>query len=164
LGNAFAFGRLGVAKDEVEAVKWWRKAAEGNFAEAQNSLGVCYANGQGVAKDEAEAVKWYRNAAEQNYAKAQCNLAWLLATSENSAIRDGSNAVVFAEKAVAATNRKGPVDLQALAAAYAEVGQFEKAVSTQQEAIALLQTEAEKDDYKTRLKLFEGHQPYRAKD
>ena len=56
--------------------------------------------------------------------------------------------MVFAEKAVAATNRKTPADLDTLAAAYAEAGQFEKAVSTQQEAIALLQTEAEKDDYK----------------
>ena len=56
----------GVAKDEVEAVKWYRKAAEQNDADAQNNLGVCYANGQGVAKDEVEAVKWYRKAAEQN--------------------------------------------------------------------------------------------------
>ena len=64
----------GVAKDEVEAVKWYRKAAEQNDAEAQNNLGLCYANGQGVAKDEVEAVKWYRKAAEQNYAEAQYNL------------------------------------------------------------------------------------------
>ena len=64
----------GVAKNDVEAVKWFRKAAEQNYARAQYNLGVCYAKGQGVAKDEAEAVKWYRKAAEQNYAEAQCNL------------------------------------------------------------------------------------------
>ena len=63
-----------MAKDEAEAVKWYRKAAEQNDAEAQYNLGVCYANGQGVAKDEVEAVKWYRKAAEQNYAAAQYNL------------------------------------------------------------------------------------------
>ena len=68
----------GVAKDEAEAVKWYRKAAEQNDAEAQYNLGICYANGQGVAKDEAEAVKWYRKAAEQNDAAAQCNLGCLL--------------------------------------------------------------------------------------
>ena len=55
-------------------MKWYRKAAEQNYAEAQNNLGVCYANGQGVAKDEVEAVKWFRKAAEQNYAEAQNNL------------------------------------------------------------------------------------------
>src|SRR5258708_118816 len=75
LGVVFFHGNLGVAKDEVEAVKWYRKAAEQNYAEAQWSLGTCYAYGQGVSKDEVEAVKWYRKAAEQNYAQAQNNLS-----------------------------------------------------------------------------------------
>jgi TPR repeat protein len=74
LGRAFFSGTLGVAKDEAEAVKWFRKAAEQNVADAQFSLGVCYAIGQGVTKDDAEAVKWFRKAAEQNYARAQYNL------------------------------------------------------------------------------------------
>src|SRR6266403_100398 len=63
-----------VPKNQVEAVKWFRKAAEQNFAAAQNRLGVCYGNGEGVAKDQVEAVKWFRKAAEQNLAKAQYNL------------------------------------------------------------------------------------------
>src|SRR6266566_4148233 len=74
LGRAFFSGTLGMAKDEAEAVKWFRKAAEQNVADAQFSLGVCYANGRGVTKDDAEAVKWFRKAAEQNYARAQYNL------------------------------------------------------------------------------------------
>ena len=32
----------GVAKDQAEAAKWYRKAAEQNYARAQNNLGVCY--------------------------------------------------------------------------------------------------------------------------
>jgi TPR repeat protein len=74
LGRAFFSGTLGVAKDETEAVKWYRKAAEQNVADAQYNLGVCYAIGQGVTEDDAEAVKWFRKAAEQNYADAQYNL------------------------------------------------------------------------------------------
>ena len=74
LGRAFFSGTLGVAKDEAEAVKWFRKAAEQNVADAQFSLGVCYANGQGVTEDDAESVKWFRKAAEQNFADAQYNL------------------------------------------------------------------------------------------
>jgi TPR repeat protein len=74
LGRAFFSGPLGGAKDEAEAVKWFRQAAEQNVADAQFSLGVCYANGQGVTKDDAEAVKWFRKAAEQNLADAQYNL------------------------------------------------------------------------------------------
>ena len=34
----------------------------------------------------------------------------------------------------------------------------------EQEAIALLQTEAAKSDYRTRLKLYEAKVPYRAKN
>src|ERR1017187_10160622 len=74
LGAAFAWGSLGVAKDHAEAVKWYRKAAEQNFAQAQFSLGFRYAKGEGVSKDYEEAVKWWRKAAEQNHAKAQAHL------------------------------------------------------------------------------------------
>ena len=63
-------------KNYTEAVKWYRKAAEQGFADAQNSLGFCYENGEGVTKDILEAVKWYRKAAEQGFAKAQCNLGY----------------------------------------------------------------------------------------
>ena len=73
-GTILLFGNLGVAKDEVEGVKWYRKAAEQDQAFAQGNLGACYANGVGVAKDEAEAVKWYRKAAERNYLLAQSYL------------------------------------------------------------------------------------------
>ena len=66
----------GVAKDFVEAGKWYRQAAAQNFAPAQFNLGYCYANGQGMRKDKEEAVKWYRQAAEQNYTPAQSNLGW----------------------------------------------------------------------------------------
>src|SRR5437762_1460163 len=36
----------GVAKDQVEAVKWYRKAAEQNYAKAQYELGFCYLDGK----------------------------------------------------------------------------------------------------------------------
>jgi TPR repeat protein len=63
-----------VQKDEMEAVKWYRQAAEQNNDVAQNTLGDCYFQGHGVVKDEVEGVMWYRKAAEQNFAPAQCNL------------------------------------------------------------------------------------------
>ena len=73
LGSAY-FNGNGVAKDEAEAVNWWRKAAEQNFANAQYILGACYYHGQGVTKDEAEAVKWWLKAAQQNNPEAQFGL------------------------------------------------------------------------------------------
>ena len=65
---------LGVPEDDVEAVRWYRLAAEQGDAGAQNNLGFQYAKGYGVPEDDAEAVRWYRSAAEQGDAMAQYNL------------------------------------------------------------------------------------------
>jgi tetratricopeptide (TPR) repeat protein len=89
------------------------------------------------------------------------NLAWTLATSKAAEMRDGTNAVRLAEKAVYATHRKDALCLDTLAAAYAETQQFDKAVTTQQEAIGLLQSEQDKKDYTARLKLYQSNRPYR---
>ena len=64
----------GVAKDEAESVRWYRKAAAQGNAAAQCNLGISYSNGQGVAKDEAEAVRWFRRAAAQGDADARAAL------------------------------------------------------------------------------------------
>src|SRR6266478_2781597 len=76
----------GVPKDQVEAVKWFRKAAEQNLAKAQLNLGLFYFDaGEGVAKDPVEAVKWYRRAVEQNFAGARYNLGICYAHGEGVA-------------------------------------------------------------------------------
>ena len=64
-----------MAKDSVEAVKWFRKAAEQNLPAAQSNLGAAYLLGDGVAKDYSEAVKWFRKAAEQNDSQGQYDLS-----------------------------------------------------------------------------------------
>lgn len=69
-GNDYYFGD-GVEQDYAEAVKWYQKAAEQGYADAQYSLGYCYENGQGVLKSTAEAVKWYTKASEQGYEDAK---------------------------------------------------------------------------------------------
>lgn len=65
---------VGVPKDDAEAEKWYRKAAEQGFPEAQYNLGVMYEKGAGVRKNAKEAVKWFRKAAEQGLAVAQLSL------------------------------------------------------------------------------------------
>ena len=65
---------LGVVNDEVEAVCWYRKAAEQGHAKAQFNLGNSYYKGEGVEKDIREAARWYAKAAEQGHAKAQAKL------------------------------------------------------------------------------------------
>lgn len=64
-------------KDDADAEKWYRKAAERGHAEAQNNLGLIYVLGRGVRQDDAEAAKWFGRAAAQGYSPAQTNLAAL---------------------------------------------------------------------------------------
>lgn len=64
----------GVSRDEKEAVRWYRKAAEQGHSGAQTNLGASYYSGTGVAKNYAEAVRWFRKAAEQESDIAQINL------------------------------------------------------------------------------------------
>jgi TPR repeat protein len=75
----------GVAQNNVEAVKWFRRAAESGHAEAEYNLGLMLMNGQGVTKDSAEALKWYRRSAEQGYVLAQNNLGLMLAQGQGVA-------------------------------------------------------------------------------
>jgi len=55
----------------VEAAKWYRQAAEQNFAPAQGILGICYEYGEGVAEDSVEAYKWMLLAARQGNENAK---------------------------------------------------------------------------------------------
>jgi TPR repeat protein len=64
----------GVRQDYVEAVKWFRLAAEQGDAQAQCNLGILHDQGEGVPQDFTEACKWWKLAADQGYADAQSNL------------------------------------------------------------------------------------------
>jgi len=66
LGLSHAFA-LNHPKNQAEATKWFRKAADQNHPAAQAILGYMYERGYGVKADPAEAVKWYRKAADQNH-------------------------------------------------------------------------------------------------
>ena len=71
----FQLGRAYRAANNFKlALEYYRKAAEQNYASAQNSLGRAYALGLGVAQDDDQAMAWYRKAADQGLAAAQNNL------------------------------------------------------------------------------------------
>ncbi len=82
----------------TEAMRWYRKAAEQNHAEAQYALGRCYEMGEGVVKDQAEAVKWYRKAAEQGDADAQYRLG-MCYQDGRGVVKDEAKAEKWQDKA-----------------------------------------------------------------
>ena len=71
-----------MTKDDTEAVKWYRKAADQGFVQAQYNLAAMYDSGQGVPQDYAEAAKWYRKAADRGFAQAQSYLGALYAKGQ----------------------------------------------------------------------------------
>ena len=64
----------GVPQNYIEAVKWYRKAADQGDASAQDNLGTMLHQGRGVLRDDTEAAKWILKAADQGDAKAQGKL------------------------------------------------------------------------------------------
>ena len=74
LATCFTTGQ-GVAKDDVEAVRWFRKAAEGGDHLAEYRLGLCYLNGAGVPKNDREASFWLLKSANAGETDAQVKLA-----------------------------------------------------------------------------------------
>ncbi|MCH9693167.1 MAG: caspase family protein [Gammaproteobacteria bacterium] len=64
LGEMYERG-LGTDVDYTIAAKWYRLAAEQDYAAAQVNLGNLYERGLGVPTDEQKAVEWFRKASGQ---------------------------------------------------------------------------------------------------
>lgn len=119
-----------------EAITQFQQVLQINpdIPDAENSLGYAL-----LRKGHADqAVAHYRRALEikPDYVGAANNLAWTLATNPNDSIRNGAQAVQFAERA----NQLSPgnlVILRTLAAAYAEAGRFPDAVAADSQALQL---------------------------
>ena len=74
LGEMFHHG-VGVAQNDVEAVRWYEKATEQGNAMAQTALGcILFATGRGVARNDVEAARWFMKAAGQGMSVAQFSL------------------------------------------------------------------------------------------
>ena len=109
LGVMYREGR-GVAKDEAEAARWFRKAADQGDDYGQTSLGLMFENGQGGAQDYAEAVRWYRKAADQGYSVAQANLGFMYERGRG-VVRDDAQAVRWYRKAADQGYARGQTNL-----------------------------------------------------
>jgi tetratricopeptide (TPR) repeat protein len=112
-----------------------------------------------------DAVVQYRQALalRPDVPEALSNLAWLLATSSDSSLRNGTEAVQLAERACRLTGYQQASMVGVLAAAYAEAGSFSNAVSTVQKTIDLATAAGDQRFAAVNrqlLKLFLAGQPY----
>ena len=93
--------------------------------------------------------------------------AWLLATSADAALRNGSEAVPLAEHAVQISQAHEPALIGTLAAAYAEAGNFDKAIESEQRAADLATQQGKQRLAATlqgRLAILQARTPIRQKE
>jgi tetratricopeptide (TPR) repeat protein len=100
--------------------------------------------------------------ADPKHDRALNMLAWMRAAHPFAMFRNGKEAVKFAEAAAANNRDNNAGILDTLAAAYAEAGQFDKAVETIKKAIKGAQQKRDPIalEFESRLKLYEAHKPY----
>ena len=164
VGEFFQQG-VGVKRDMPTALLWYRRAADKGLASSQDYVGLFYAGGLGGLKEDCgEALRWFREAVRNGYGDSRNNEAWMLATCPEAKYRDGALALKIVR---AVLDEQGPnaTLMGTLAAAYAEVGDFEHAVEAEVDSLARMRIEqASADSIKESeacLASFRAHKPWR---
>ena len=129
-------------------------------------LVVRVANARLARGNAAAAIELYRDAMARDtrFVDARNNLAWVLSTHPDASLRNGQEAVELAEAALRNARQNRPEIWDTLAAAYAEAGLFDKAVTACRKGIELAHQSSQtnrESSMARRLELYEKGQPYR---
>src|SRR6266404_2373755 len=92
------------------------------------------------------------------------NLAWVFATSPDDSLRDGAKALQLAQEALRLSARRIPIIFRTLAAAYAESGDFSKAIETAQQGLELANSQGNSalaTDLQGNIALYQEQRPLR---
>jgi len=155
-------------KGEVEAaIAQSREALKirPDYANAHKNLGAAlFQKGQ---VDEA-IIQFQRALAIQpGLVEAQdglTHIAWVLATSPDPSVRNGTKAVELARQTDGLSGGRNPMMATTLAAAYAEAGRFPEAITTAQRALQLATSQNDAAlvaALKALLKLYQAGSPFR---
>lgn len=165
-----ALDHLGVVRLRAgaidEAVVAWRRVLDvaPDRAGTRNNLAAALAQQRQYGQAVAVLREGLRRQPQQ--AEMANNLAWLLATCPQDDLRQGTEAVALAEAICRRADATPPSFLDSLAAAYAETGRFDLAVTTAEKALAILRQGGQTDQAQrlaSRLELYRTGKPYREK-
>lgn len=167
-GYAKAYNNLGVilaGRNNVKAaIVFFSKAIQirPDYAGAHFNLGKIFSK----RNDPEKAISQYEKALQfdPNMIQALYHLSWIRSTHEDEKYRNGKEAVKLATRLCKITQFHQPLALDALAAAYAETGRYDEAVSTAEKAykMALVQGPGTlAQGLEKRLKLYQKKMPCR---
>jgi protein O-mannosyl-transferase len=137
---AIALLKKGQTRD---AIAEWTKALQvqpGN-ANMHNNLAVALLRDGRVAAAVAEWQETLR--LQPDKVSPQISLAWILSTSPEAAIRDGTRALDLAQRAYQSSGDRNLMIFRVLAAAYAETGRFPEAIKAAQEGEQRAETQGQ---------------------
>lgn len=100
---------------------------------------------------------------DPNHHQMLFNTTWLLSTAGDPEIRDGALALEYGKRGCELTNHEDPFMLDALGAAYAETGQFDKAIEAVRKAIKAAGKQGHAqlvEAMRMRLELYKLKRPY----
>jgi tetratricopeptide (TPR) repeat protein len=132
-----------------------------HFASGEEAVASAY---EALGNSREALVHWHRaQAIDSGSATARQGIAWVLATAADATVRNGAEAVVWAKSA----NDLAPADdagaLDTLAAAYAEDGQFPRAIALASRALDVSVANGNASfakEVRARLRLYKQHTPY----
>ena len=112
--------------------------------------------------DAPEAIARFRRAIElnPNWVAAIASLASMLAAAPDASLRNPAEAVRLADRAAALTLRRDANSLDVLAVAHASAGDFDRAISVADEALALNPPAALAEMIRRHQELFRKREPY----
>ena len=123
-----------------QAWRWLQDMADADNPDAMVLIGFLYAKGLHVNQRVRRAKSWLKNAvkAAPNNAHVVNEVAWTLTVSPLNGLRDARYALKIMERVMRDEDniaRRVPAYLDTWAAAYAANGDFERAITVQEEAI-----------------------------
>ncbi|MCK4660326.1 MAG: sulfatase-like hydrolase/transferase [Phycisphaerae bacterium] len=157
---ALALARQGMG---TEALASFQEALDLDPAHEQACIGLsALLDSQGAVREAMQVLRAGLHRCPKSVTLAN-NLAWRLATVREAELRDGAEAVRLAESSRKRLGVEDPKILDTLAAAYAEVGQFPKAVELARRALELADPENAElaEQVRLRLALYESGRAYR---
>lgn len=166
--DAVLVGQLGLLylgdKQPREAIRRFSRALEIDPAQFLSWRGR--SDAEISVGDHASAIADLEKAMElrPDDAGVLNNLAWVLATSPDDTLRDGTRAVEIAMKACEISEWQQPHIVSTLAAAYAETGDFEQARTYSRRAVEGSDADSEtRGQLESELASYEAGKPWREK-